>query len=277
MNTLSFDIGFSPCPNDTFIFHAMLHDLVDTGGFRFIPHIDDVEVLNQNAFDGRLPLTKLSFYAYLLLRERYTLLDSGSALGYGCGPLLVAKSPLENPTSANIAIPGTYTTAHMLLRLWCPEIQNVTPVRFDRILPGVQSGEFDAGLIIHEGRFVYPQYDCVSVVDLGEWWETETGLPIPLGCIAIRNDPEIICHKEAVEKVLRDSVTYAFEHREASRAFVRSHAQEMDDTVIDSHIALYVNEFTVSLGETGMKAVQKVSEMVAQKGVQGPEKLSGFK
>ncbi|OQY58565.1 MAG: hypothetical protein B6245_11195 [Desulfobacteraceae bacterium 4572_88] len=260
------DMGFSPCPNDTFIFHAMVHGLVDTTGFRFIPHIDDVEALNQKASEGLLPVTKLSFYAYLLLRNRYTLLDSGSALGYGCGPLLVAKSPLENPATAKIAIPGTYTTAHMLLRLWCPEIRNVTPTRFDLILPGVQSGEFDAGLIIHEGRFIYPEYDCIRIVDLGEWWESETGLPIPLGCIAIRNDPETICHKGIIESVLRNSVNYAFEHREASRAFIKSHAREMDGAVIDKHIGLYVNEFTVSLGETGMKAVRKVSEMVSQKG-----------
>lgn len=255
-------IGFSSCPNDTFVFHAMVHHLIDTKGVNFIPHIDDVEALNQKAFKGSLPVSKLSFYAYLLLKDRYSLLDSGSALGFGCGPLLVAKSRLKHPEDARIAVPGTYTTAYMLLRLWNPEIRNTISVRFDRILPGVKSGEFDAGLIIHEGRFVYREYDCIKIVDLGEWWESETKLPIPLGCIAVRNDPETLCHKETVESVLRHSVTYAFEHRDVSRDFIRSHAQELDDRVIENHISLYVNDFTVSLGKTGMQAVQKAEEML---------------
>ena len=255
-------IGFSSCPNDTFVFHAMIHHLTDTKGFNFIPYIDDVESLNQKAFKGLLPVTKLSFYACLLLKDRYTILDSGSALGFGCGPLLVAKSGLNHPEKARIAIPGTYTTAYMLLRLWNPEIQNVIPLRFDRILPGVQSGEFDAGLIIHEGRFVYHEYDCIKIADLGEWWESETNLPIPLGCIAIRNDSETLCYKETIESVLRHSVTYAFEHRDVSRDFIRSHAQELDDTVIENHISLYVNDFTVSLGETGMRSIRKAEEML---------------
>ncbi|QTA89774.1 1,4-dihydroxy-6-naphthoate synthase [Desulfonema magnum] len=255
------EIGFSPCPNDTFIFHAMLHGLIDTGEFCFVPHIDDVEALNLKAFEGAFPITKLSFYAYVLLKERYALLDSGSALGYKCGPLLVAKSRLKNLAEAHIAIPGKYTTAHMLLKLWHPEIQHVSPTRFDLILPGVQSGEFDAGLIIHEGRFIYPEYGCIKIIDLGEWWEAETRLPIPLGCIAIQNDPSVICHKEKIESFLRNSVNYAFENRDASREFIKSHAQEMDDTVIDSHINLYVNDFTISLGETGRKAVETLAEM----------------
>lgn len=254
------NIGFSSCPNDAFVFHAMIHQLIDTRGFDFIPHIDDVEALNQKAFEGALPVSKLSFYAYLLLKERYTLLDSGAALGFGCGPLLVAKSAIDHPENARIAVPGIYTTAYMLLKLWNPEIRNVSPLRFDRILPAVQSGEFDAGLIIHEGRFVYQDYDCIEIIDLGKWWESETGLPIPLGCIAVRNDS--LVHKEGIESVLRHSVTYAFEHRDASRDFIRSHARELDDTVIENHISLYVNDFTVSLGQTGMKAVRTLEEMM---------------
>ncbi len=254
-------IAFSPCPNDTFIFHAMLHGHIDTGAFRFSAYIADVEDLNQKAFARTFPVTKLSFYAYLLLKDHYTLLDAGSALGYKCGPLLVAKSAPKDFAQARIAIPGTYTTAHLLLKLWRPEIQNVIPTRFDLILPGVQSGEFDAGLIIHEGRFIYPEYNCIKIIDLGEWWESETHLPIPLGCIAIRNDIAGD-HKEKIESILRHSVAYAFENKDASRAFIKSHAQEMDDTVIDSHINLYVNDFSMSLGETGRKAVETLEEML---------------
>ncbi|OQX25594.1 MAG: hypothetical protein BWK80_14730 [Desulfobacteraceae bacterium IS3] len=261
MKKQQISMGFSPCPNDTFMFHAMLHSLTDTGEFKFIPYIDDVEALNKLAFDEKLPITKLSFYAWLLLKDKYSLLDSGAALGFGCGPLLVAKTPLYDLTKAKIAIPGIYTTAHMLLKLWNPNIENAIPTRFDKILPGVASGKFDAGLIIHEGRFVYADYDCVKMVDLGAWWESQTRLPIPLGCIAIRNDPDTICHKEKIETMLKDSVSYAFENRRASREFIKSYAQEIEDSVIDRHIHLYVNEFSLSLGGVGRQAVDMLEEM----------------
>lgn len=255
------DIAFSPCPNDTFIFHALLHKCVDTGPFEFTPHIDDVEALNAAAFKETFSVTKLSFHAYLLLRDRYELLDSGSALGYGCGPLLVAKKALKDPANAKIAIPGMYTTAYLLLRLWCPGIQNIEATRFDNILPGVESGRYDAGLIIHEGRFTYPHYQCKKIIDLGEWWEEKTGAPIPLGCITVRKVPSILRHKPEIESILKSSVQYAMNHRNASRPFVIRHAQELDDEVIEKHIGFYVNDFTVSLGETGIKAVQMLEEM----------------
>ncbi|MDM8549408.1 1,4-dihydroxy-6-naphthoate synthase [Desulfobacterales bacterium HSG2] len=257
------NIAFSSCPNDTFIFHAMLHQCVETGSLRFTPYISDVEELNRKAFSETFHITKLSFYAYLHLKTRYDLLDSGSALGYGCGPMLVAKSPPKSWADAKIAIPGEYTTAHLLLKLWRPEIRHTEAVRFDYILPGVASGKYDAGLIIHEGRFVYPEYNCIKIVDLGEWWEAETRLPIPLGCIAIRRDPRTIQYKRDLESVLRASVAYAFENPDASAEFVKSHAKELEKTVINDHIQLYVNDFTVSLGETGMKAIQKLEEMAA--------------
>ncbi len=253
--------AFSSCPNDTFIFHAMLHQCTDTGKLRFVPYISDVEELNIKAFSEVFHITKLSFYAYLQLRDRYALLDSGSALGYGCGPMLVAKSPPKFWADAKIAIPGKYTTAHLLLKLWCPEIRHTEAVRFDHILPGIASGKYDAGLIIHEGRFVYPKYDCIKILDLGEWWEAETSLPIPLGCIAIRKDPGTIQHKRAVESALKASVAYAFENPRASEEFVRFHAKELEKTVINDHIRLYVNDFTISLGETGIKAIQTLEEM----------------
>jgi 1,4-dihydroxy-6-naphthoate synthase len=259
------DIGFSTCPNDTFIFHAMLHGSVDTGNLRFIPHIHDVEDLNKKAFSKTFHVSKLSFYAYLKLRQNYEILDAGSALGYGCGPLLVGRSADLSLSEAKIAVPGEYTTANLLLKLWRPEIRNIEITRFDNILENVQMGKYDAGLIIHEGRFIYPEYDCVEIIDLGKWWEGETGLPIPLGCIAVRKDPPTIDLKNDIESVLRKSVQYALENRHASREFVKLHAQEMDDRVIDGHIDLYVNNFTVSLGETGEKAIQALEEMARWK------------
>jgi len=225
----------------------------------------DVEHLNKKAFSKTFHVSKLSFYAYLKLRQNYEILDAGSALGYGCGPLLVGRSADIDLSEAKIAVPGEYTTANLLLKLWRPEIRNIEITRFDNILENVQMGKYDAGLIIHEGRFIYPEYDCVEIIDLGKWWEGETGLPIPLGCIAVRKDPPTFDLKNEIESVLRNSVQYALKNRHASREFVKLHAQEMDDRVIDGHIDLYVNDFTVSLGETGTKAIQALEEMARWK------------
>ncbi len=258
-------LAFSPCPNDTFIFDALLHHRIDTCDYSFSSHIDDVEKLNQAAFKQIFQITKLSFYAYLLLKEQYELLDSGSALGFGCGPLLVSRQGNSFSAGSRIAIPGIYTTAFLLLRLWNPEVKNIVVTRFDRILPGVRSGEYDAGLIIHEGRFVYQNYDCQKVIDLGEWWEKETNSPIPLGCIAIRKDSNTVIHKKKVEQIIRNSIEFAIENRNDSRDFILQHAQELDHKVIDGHIDLYVNDFTLSLGETGEKAIQTLDEMARWK------------
>jgi 5,8-dihydroxy-2-naphthoate synthase len=255
------DLAFSPCPNDTFMFHALFHGCIDTGGLAFTPHIHDVETLNREAEKGTFQVTKLSFFAYLALKERYELLDAGAALGFGCGPLLVAKSTDIDLTQARVAIPGRYTTAHLLLKLWSPNISEVIETRFDNILPGIETGDFDAGVIIHEGRFIYPAYNCAKVIDLGEWWEKETGLPIPLGCIAARRDSDTAPLNRKIEGALRQSIEFAFAHREESRPFIKTHAQEMDDDVIDSHINLYVNEFSLSLGPEGRRAVETLEEM----------------
>jgi 1,4-dihydroxy-6-naphthoate synthase len=255
---VNLDIAFSPCPNDTFIFHALIHQLIDTYPHTFTPHIADVEELNMRAFDRNYAVTKLSFCAYLSLKDRYTLLDSGSALGFGCGPLLVAGRQLGSLENARIAVPGKYTTAFLLLRLWHTGLKHIEIVRFDEILPGITSGRFDAGLIIHEGRFVYPSYNCVQIVDLGQWWESQTGLPIPLGCIAIRND--LLEYKSAMEGFVRASLVYARNNPAASCEFIKSHAQEMDDTVTREHISLYVNQFSLSLGEAGMEAIRTLEE-----------------
>lgn len=253
-------IGFSSCPNDTFIFDALVNGRMDTGPYRFSPFIADVEELNDRALSGTLPVTKLSFYAFLQLKERYLLLDSGAALGYGCGPLLLAGPSFTSLERARVAVPGRYTTAWLLLQLWLGgrSVGAVEFVRFDEILPGIAAGLFDAGLIIHEGRFVYQSYNCSSLVDLGEWWEKEAGLPIPLGCIAIRSD--MASHREAVENLIRTSLLHARRFPEEGRAFIKKHAQEMDDRVIEEHIALYVNDFSVSLGAAGREAVAALKE-----------------
>lgn len=264
----TYTAAFSSCPNDTLIFHALLHGLVDVGDLRFESYLSDVEDLNLRAFDERFPLTKLSFHAWLLLRERYRLLDAGAALGYGCGPLLVSRDGMADLRGKRIAIPGIHTTAHLLLQLWHSGIGGVVATTFDRILDGVAAGEYDAGLIIHEGRFVYQRYGLKKIVDLGEWWEEETGLPIPLGCIAAsRALPEEDIR--VIEDALRASVRYGLANREASREFIRAHAQEMEDGVIEEHINLYVNDFSVTLGERGRRAIAVLEDRARKRGIIG--------
>ncbi len=251
--------AFSPCPNDTYIFHAMMHGLIDTKGCEFVPEIADVEELNHRAISGTCPATKLSFHAYLLVKNRYDLLDSGAALGYGCGPILVARQIPKSLQEARIAVPGRYTTANLLLNLWEPGCSNIIFTRFDNILPGIASGIYDAGIIIHEGRFVYPRYGCREIIDLGRWWEEETKLPIPLGCIALNKD--MADCRTLIEDSIRSSIRYAKNNPSASREYIRSHAQELDEQVIADHIALYVNEFSLSLGEKGRNALNHLEEM----------------
>ncbi|MCU0845286.1 MAG: 1,4-dihydroxy-6-naphthoate synthase [Spirochaetes bacterium] len=268
----SVPFGFSPCPNDTYAFHAMQHGRVDTGGYHFVSHIDDVESLNHAARRGTYKLSKLSFHAYLHLAGRYTLLDAGSALGFGCGPLVVARSALADLEGARIAIPGEMTTAYLLFRLWNRADTDIRMARFDEILEGVAGGRFDAGLIIHEGRFVYPRFGLEKIVDLGEWWEAETGLPIPLGCIAMRVDGGDYDRVRVSEftRIIRASVRHALDNPEDSRGFVRAHAREMDDDVVRRHIGLYVNDFTLDLGETGRRAIQTLEEMARCRGILEP-------
>jgi len=255
------EFAFSPCPNDTFIVHALLHNAITAAPFSFTPFIDDVETLNEAALTGRFPLTKLSVFAYFHVKDHYELLDAGAALGFGCGPLVVARHEDISLAKARVALPGPYTTARLLFLLRYPEAANVELVRFDEILPGIQSGRFDAGVIIHEGRFVYPGYGCVQLADLGQWWEQETGFPLPLGCMAMRKDPALLESKADIERLIRASIEYGWAHREASREFVKAHSQEVDDEVINSHIGLYVNDFSLSLGDAGRKAISIMEEM----------------
>ena len=256
-------LGFSPCPNDTFIFDALVHHKIDTEGLEFDVVFADVEQLNVWALEGKLDITKLSFNAFTHCVHDYALLDSGSALGRNCGPLLIKKPTTTLTSESKIAIPGKYTTANMLLGIAYPEYQNKVQMLFSEIENDVINGKVDAGLIIHENRFTYQEKGLEKVRDLGEFWEKETGLPIPLGGIVInRNLPFEIQKK--FERVLRKSVEYAFENRESSSEFVIVHAQEMETEVIDAHINLYVNEFSISLGEVGRRAVEKVFEKSAK-------------
>jgi 1,4-dihydroxy-6-naphthoate synthase len=261
-------LGFSPCPNDTFIFDAMIHGKVDTEGLSFIVCMDDVEALNRRAFEGAIDITKLSYHAFAHLTERYILLDAGSALGRNCGPLLIAKKMLsaEEVNAARIAIPGKMTTANFLLSLAYPQAQNKSEVLFSDIEDAVLDGRFEAGLIIHENRFTYEQKGLVKIRDLGAYWESATGFPIPLGGIVVRRDlPSDV--RQRVNRVMRRSVAYAFAHREDVMPFVRAHAQAMEEAVMAAHIELYVTDFTLDLGEQGRAAVREMFRIAGSLGV----------
>jgi 1,4-dihydroxy-6-naphthoate synthase len=248
-------LGYSFCPNDTFIFYALVHGKVATP-FPISEVLEDVETLNRWALEGKLPLTKISYAAYGRLRDRYVALRSGGALGRGVGPLLIAKQPVEKLVDKRIAIPGRNTTAFMLL--WLYE-QNFIPVemRYDQIMPAVEQGQVDAGLIIHESRFTYHRHGLQKLLDLGEWWEGETGLPLPLGAILARRDlgEETI---RALDKAVRASLEYAHAHPDETVAYIKQHAQELQDPVIWAHIHTYVNEFSLEVGEEGERAVQEL-------------------
>ncbi len=256
-----FSLAFSPCPNDTFMFHAMVHGRVNSHDLEFVSELHDIDTLNAAAFSGKFDVTKLSFFAYLKLQHEYTLLDAGAALGFGCGPLLVAKDPAAFSPDATIAIPGQFTTANLLLKLWNLDAHQTVITRFDHILEGVAAGTFDAGLIIHEGRFVYQNYGCREIVDLGRWWEEKTGLPIPLGCITVKKKSPALAQKERIETTLKASIRHALKHPADSRDYIRQHAQEITDEVVSEHIKLYVNEFSLGVGEMGRRAIDKLEEM----------------
>lgn len=266
---MELDVGFSPCPNDTFIFHALVTGKVPTPGVTWRPRLADVEVLNRLAFERALPVTKISFHAYGHLRESYALLSSGAALGRGCGPLLVAKKAQRRGLgTARIAIPGKWTSAALLLRLYAPELnpRQLIEMPFHEIMESVAGGKTDAGLIIHESRFTYADHGLLSLVDLGSWWEEETGMPIPLGAIVAdrRMSRKTL---RAVEEALRRSVAHARSHPGDSAEYVRRHAQEISPEVIRAHIGLYVNDFTEELGDEGMRAVSALYERAEQEGI----------
>jgi 5,8-dihydroxy-2-naphthoate synthase len=256
MRELTF--GFSPCPNDTFAFHALVHGLVDAP-FTVRPVLLDIEDLNRTAQRGELDLTKLSVGAMPAVAARYRMLRSGAALGHGVGPLVVAREArsLEEAIAGRLAIPGPQTTAFLLLRLLAGEPVEPVELRFDLILDAVASGEVDAGLIIHESRFTYREHGLVAIADLGELWEAATSLPVPLATICARTDLDL---RDEAEAAIRASVEYAFAHPDASAEYVRAHSQEMSPAVCRQHIDLYVNEFSVDIGDAGLDAIRTLTE-----------------
>jgi 1,4-dihydroxy-6-naphthoate synthase len=252
-------LGFSPCPNDCFMFDAMVHGRIDLEGLEFDVRMADIEALNAAAFAGQIDVTKLSFHAYAYCLGTYVLLDAGSALGRNCGPLLISRREMSRDEVARgavtIAIPGKYTTANFLLSLAFPAAIDKRELLFSEIEGAVLDGSVDAGLIIHENRFTYAARGLKKIIDLGEYWESETGAAIPLGgIVASRALPEDV--RQRVNRVMRRSVEYAFANREASLPFVRANAQEMSEDVMYQHIDLYVNDYSVDLGREGRRAVE---------------------
>lgn len=249
-------LGYSPCPNDTFIFYALSHGRIPLAGLQIRERLEDVETLNTLALDQALDLTKISYHAFGHLRQDYALLRSGSALGRSCGPLVVAREPRELASLRGqpIAIPGHLTTANLLLQLCDQGFEQVVAMPFHRIMAAVAAGEVEAGVIIHESRFTYQELGLHQVIDLGRWWEADSGLPIPLGGILARRSlgVELI---ETIDDALRQSIEFAQNHPEQTRSYIKQHSQELADDVIDSHIALYVNQFTRDLGEEGVDAI----------------------
>ena len=254
--------AYSTCPNDTFIF-CQLAQAPDIE-----VHLHDVETLNRMAFEEAYDVTKLSFHAWLLLQDQYQLLQVGAALGRGCGPLVICRKGEEGALSdaAVIAVPGEYTTAHLLLRLWNPKLAQRIFMPFDQIMDAVSSGQADAGVIIHEGRFVYEDRGFKCLTDLGEWWEGETGLPIPLGCIAMKKSLGVD-RIAAFEERLSQSIQTAFEDPDSTTRYVKEHAQELDDAITSEHIKTYVNDYTVNLGDEGRAAVSMLEKMAKTAGV----------
>lgn len=269
-------LGFSPCPNDTFIFEAMVHGRIDTEGTEFDWFLADVEELNRHAMDGMVDITKMSYHAYAMAAANYLILDSGSALGRGNGPLVVSKNRIwpDELDDAVIAIPGQNTTANLLFSIFWPAAGRKREYLFSDIPEAVLSGEADAGVIIHETRFTYRSLGLQKVADTGEMWEEQTRLPLPLGGIVInrRIDPETA---EKVNRIIRRSIEYAYANPSHSVDFIRKNASETDARVTREHIKLYVNDFSLSLGQEGREAIERLFSLAHERKVIGamPERI----
>jgi 1,4-dihydroxy-6-naphthoate synthase len=266
-NHKRFTLGFSPCPNDTFIFDALVNQKIDTQGYLFDVHLEDVQTLNEWALAGKLDFSKISYGVLPLLTDKYTVLESGGALGKGVGPLLVSKHPVEHAETAiqemKIAIPGMHTTAHMLFSLAFPAAKHKEFLVFNEIEDAVLSGKVDAGVIIHENRFTYQAKGLHRLIDLGAYWESHTKLPIPLGGIVANKKIDTGTALQ-VDKLIKKSVEYAFSEYPHISSYVQQHAQEMNSQVMKQHIDLYVNDFSLWLGQDGKKAVMKLLEVYEQ-------------
>lgn len=261
-------LGFSPCPNDTFIFDAMVHGRIDTEGLEFDYFLTDVEELNIKALKAEVDITKISYHAYAYAADNYLILDAGSALGHRNGPLLICKRRLgiSELSHLRIAIPGIYTTANLLFSIAWPEAVNKHGYLFSKIEDALLNDEVDAGLIIHENRFTYYKRGLHKLADMGEYWEKLTGLPIPLGAIVIkRNIPDAVAQK--VNRVVRRSLEYAYKDSFASYDFVAGNAREMDSTIMNNHIKLFVNEFTLNLGPKGKESITELFRIAGEKKV----------
>jgi 1,4-dihydroxy-6-naphthoate synthase len=273
---VTLSLAFSPCPNDTFVFHALAHGLV-AGAPPVEVSYADVDVTNTAAERGAFDLVKVSYAALPWLLDRYALLPCGGALGYGCGPLVLTRGAATDRGAATVeggkvAVPGDRTTAYLLFRLWAAQTRpaSIEVVPFHEIMPGVAEGRYDAGLVIHEARFTYQRYGLTAIADLGEWWQSETGLPIPLGAILAKRDS--VDAAQATQWV-RDSVRQAWADPGRSQEYVLAHAQEMEPAVVEQHIALYVNRFTEDLGEEGYAAVRTLLNRAAAEGLTPPATL----
>lgn len=258
-------LAYSPCPNDTFIFYAMMHGKVDTEGLKFEVILGDVMELNQAAKQGKYDITKLSFHALYHLQDQYQLLQSGAALGNKCGPLLISNAPMSEADlkKATVAIPGEWTTAHFLLNFAFPEVGKKEVMIFSEIESSVLEGRTDLGLIIHENRFTYQEKGLVKIQDLGDYWEEKTGWPIPLGGIALHSKFDLELKKK-VERVIKRSLEYAWANQEETLPYLRSHAQEMNDEVMMKHVELYVNNYSLDLGKDGNSAVKHLFDVLDQ-------------
>ncbi|MBL7077658.1 MAG: 1,4-dihydroxy-6-naphthoate synthase [Kiritimatiellae bacterium] len=255
-------LAYSPCPNDTFMFGAIANGLIDTHGLTFDTCLHDVQTLNERLLESAFDISKVSFHAYLRAQTDYQLLDAGAALGFGCGPLVVARTAdaLHHSARARVAVPGGLTTANLLLHLWNPAITERVCVPYDQVMQEVIEGRADAGVIIHESRFAYAEHGLVAIADLGAWWEAETGLPIPLGCIVARrgdDGPDA----PALETLIRESIDYAQTHPADIVPYVAAHAREIDANIIDQHVAMFVNDFSLSLGDQGRAAIERLATM----------------
>jgi len=258
-------LGFSPCPNDTFIFDALINHKIESKGLSFEVVLEDVETLNRWALQGKLDISKISYGVLPLILNSYNLLDAGGALGKGVGPLLIAKKeiPASSIKDLTIAIPGENTSAHILFSLAFPEARNKKFIVFSEIEEALLKNKVDAGVIIHENRFTYMKKGLFKLMDLGEYWEKKTGCPIPLGGIVIKKSIDHSTQKK-VGELIRKSIEYAFDHYPLIPPFVREHSQEMDEQVMKQHIDLYVNDFSISLGKEGKKAVKTFLEVYAK-------------
>lgn len=270
-------LGYSPCPNDTFIFYGLIHGKVPCPEVEFIEQLEDVETLNQLALKSQLDLTKISYHAFGHLRQDYVLLRSGGALGRGCGPLIIAteNTSMEKLRGKKIAIPGQLTTANLLLQLYSEGYEDVLILPFDQIMAAVEQGRADAGVIIHESRFTYQQYGLKQVMDLGQWWEEKSGYPIPLGGILAKRSLGATLINQ-IDSALRQSIEYAYAHPQEPQNYIKQHAQELDDEVTRNHIELYVNDFSLDLGDEGIEAVNSLLSRAEERGIIPPCELPLF-